>query len=328
MSAPELLRPTIAVVDYDRTRPLLDGRVRVRGCEPVWQWQMPIEDMFAKALGEAAFDVAELSFSNHLTRVSRGDSAYLGLPIFPSRSFRHGAWFVRAAGGVKSPDDLKGKRVGVREYSMTAAVTARGILEDEHGVAASDICWIVGDVDAPERAIIPLPDLARPVRVEAAPEGSCLNEMLLDGRIDALLAYKPPKSFAEGDPRIVRLYDDHVASERAFARRTGIFPIMHLVGIRRDVAAAAPWLPEALLDAFGRARDLAISDLASVQVLKVSLPWPGTAYAEACEILGEDYWPYGISKNVSAVEALAKWHYAQGLSSRLIEASDIFVSES
>lgn len=325
MTASEPFRPTIAVVDYDRTRPLLDGRVPVRGCEPLWQWKMPIEDMFAKALGEAAFDVAELSFSNYLTRVSRGDSAYLGLPIFPSRSFRHGAWFVRAAGDVRSPEDLKGRRVGVREYSMTAAVTARGILEDEHGIAASDVCWIVGDVDAPERASIPLPVLTRPIQVEVAPEGTCLDEMLLDGRIDALLAYKPPRSFALGDPRIVRLYHDHVASERAFARRTGIFPVMHLMGVRRDVVAAAPWLPDALLDAFIEARDLAISDLASVQVLKVSLPWPAAAYSEARELLGDEYWPYGVDKNTSAVEALLRWHHAQGLSSRLLKLDEVFI---
>ena len=322
----EPLRPTIAVVDYDRTRPLIDGRVPVRGCAPIWHWDMPIETMFAKALGEAAFDVAELSFSNFLSQTARGSSAYLGLPIFPSRSFRHGAWFVNVDAGIKAPADLKGRRVGVREYSMTAAVTARGILEDENGVAATDIHWIMGDVDEPERDRISPPNLARPIEVSVAPNRTLLNEMLLDGRIDALLAYKPPKSFLEGDPRVRRLFPDYGLHERAYAGRTGIFPIMHLIGIRKELGAACPWLPEALVDAFTRAKDVAIADLATIQVLKISLPWPVQAHAEACALLGEDYWPYGIERNTKALQALFRWHFRQGLSERELGLEDVFSS--
>ena len=324
----ELLRPTIAVVDYDRTRPLIDGRVPVRGCAPIWHWDMPIETMFTKALGEAAFDVAELSFSNFLSQTARGSSAYLGLPIFPSRSFRHGAWFVNVDAGIEAPTDLKGRRVGVREYSMTAAVTARGILEDEYGVAATDIHWVMGDVDESERERISPPRLARHIEVSVVPDQTLLNDMLLDGRIDALLAYKPPRSFREGDPRVRRLFVDHLTHERAYARRTGVFPIMHLIGIRKDIAAAHQWLPQALVDAFTQAKDLAIADVAMTQVLKVSLPWAAQAHAETCDILGENYWAYGIEENAMALQSLFQWHFKQGLSNRKLTSKEVFFSTS
>lgn len=320
-----LLRPTIAVWDYDRTRPLIDGRVMVEGCDPIWLHDMPIETMFSRALGGAEFDVSELSFSNFMAQTARGTSGYVGLPIFPSRSFRHGAWFLRANSGIGRAEELKGKRIGVREYSMTAAVVARGLLEDEHGVGARDVTWVVGDVEERERSHIPLPDLPPGFRVERAPDDRLLVDMLRDGELDALLAYKPPKAFVKGDPGLVRLLPDYEAREREYARRTGIFPVMHLMGIRRDVAEAEPWLAMSLMAAFTAAKDLAISDLAIVQALKVALPWAPAEFARTKEALGEDYWPYGVARNRRAIEALARWHHTQGLSPRLLTMEDLFI---
>jgi 4,5-dihydroxyphthalate decarboxylase len=320
-----LLRPTIAVWDYDRTRPLIDGRVAVEGCDPIWLHDMPIETMFSRALGGAEFDVSELSFSNFMAQTARGTSGYVGLPIFPSRSFRHGAWFLRANSGIGSAEELKGKRIGVREYSMTAAVVARGLLEDEHGVGARDVTWVVGDVEERERSHIPLPDLPPGFRVERAPDERFLVDMLLDGELDALLAYKPPKAFVKGYPGLLRLFPDYEAREREYARRTGIFPVMHLMGIRRDVAEAEPWLAMSLMTAFTAAKDLAISDLAIVQALKVALPWAPAEFARTKDVLGDDYWPYGVARNRRAIEALARWHHSQGLSPRLLTVEDLFL---
>ncbi|NKC33547.1 substrate-binding domain-containing protein [Falsiroseomonas selenitidurans] len=315
------LRPSIAVWDYDRTRPLLDGRVTVEGCAPTWLHDMPIETMFARALGQSEFDVSELSFSNFMALTARGACDYVGLPIFPSRSFRHGAWFVNPASGITRPEDLRGKRIGVREYSMTAAVVARGLLADEHGVAAGDVTWVMGDVEEVERSSIPLPSLPG-ITVEAS--DGLLLPMLLDGRIDALLAYKPPKLFQKGDARIARLFPDYEARERDYAHRTGIFPVMHLMGIRRSLAEAEPWLPMSLIAAFTAAKDLALSDLAIVQALKVALPWTTAELERTRAALGEDYWPYGIARNRKALSALARWHHAQGLSPRELTVEELF----
>lgn len=318
------LRPTIAVWDYDRTRPLLDGRLRVEGCDPIWLSDMPIEVMFSRALGAAEFDVSELSFSNFLKQTAAGECAYVGIPVFPSRSFRHGAWFVNAASGIREPGDLRGRRIGVREYSMTAAVVARGILSDEFAVRAGEVQWIVGDVDEKERTSIPLPELPFGFSAARAPEGELLADMLVAGKIDALLAYKPPKKFVGGDPRICRLFGDYAAREKEFASRTGVFPIMHLMGIRRELAEAEPWLAQSLQLAFTAAKDLALAELSIVQALKVSLPWAADAVAETIAALGKDYWPYGIKKNRAAIEALARWHCEQGLSERPLTVEEMF----
>ena len=319
-----LLRPTIAVWDCDRTRPLLDGRVKVEGCDPIWLSEMPIETMFSRALAHGEFDVSELSFSNFLKQTAAGECPYVGLPIFPSRSFRHGAWFVNCNSGIEAPADLRGRRIGVREYSMTAAVVARGILADEFGISAKDVNWVVGDVDEPERSDIPLPHLPADFSVERAPSQTMLASMLVEGQIDCLLAYKPPKPFLGGDRRVRRLFTDYAEREMEFARRTSIFPIMHLIGIRRELAEAEPWLAGSLQLAFTRAKDVALQDLSGVQALKVSLPWLAKAVAETQTALGEDYWPYGVTKNCGAIKALARWHHEQGLSERQLVFDDMF----
>ena len=319
---PDLLRPSIAVWDYDRTRPLLDGRVTVEGCAPVWLHDMPIETMFSRALGHGEFDVAELSFSNFMALTARGQCDYVGLPIFPSRSFRHGAWFVNPSRGIEKPADMQGRRIGVREYSMTAAVVARGIMADEYGLAAGDVTWVMGDVDEVERTDIPLPSLPPGITVERAP--GLLADMLVAGEIDALLAYKPPKLFLKGHPGIARLFPDYEALERAYAARTGIFPVMHLMGIKRDLAEAHPWLAMSLLTAFTRAKDMALADLAIVQALKVALPWTSAEFERTRAALGDDYWPYGIARNRAALAALARWHHAQGLSPHPLTMEELF----
>jgi 4,5-dihydroxyphthalate decarboxylase len=319
------LRPTIAVSSYDRTRPLFDGRVTVDGCEPVWEWEMPIETMFQRALDDAAFEVSELSFSNFIRLTATGNCHYVGLPIFPSRSFRYGAWFVRKDTKIRTPQDLRGLTVGVREYSMTAAVVARGMLSDEFGVDAKDIKWIVGDVEENERESIALPALSKEIPIATAAKGALLVDLLVDGTIDCLLAYKPPKLLKKRGGTIKRLFDDYSAAEKEYARRTAIFPIMHLLGIRRDVASAEPWLGLALQSAFTSAKDIAMSDLKVVQALKIGLPWVASAVEETEEILGPDYWPYGVQRNLAAITTMARWHYEQGLSPAPLRPEQMFM---
>jgi 4,5-dihydroxyphthalate decarboxylase len=301
---------SIAIGRSDRTQALLDGRVTVPGYDCRFECP-PFETMFTNAFTKGAYAVSELSFSNFMRLSAAGTCRYLGLPVFPSRSFRHSAWYVRADGPVRRPEDLRGRRVGVREYSMTAALVARGVIAEEHGVQARDIHWIIGDVDTRERdEIVPnaLPD---GYRIEALAPGQFLVDQLLAGEIDALLAYKPPKVF--GDGRIVRLLPDYEARERAAFARTGVFPIMHLVGIRRDVAEAHPGLPAALLAAFTEAKDIGLEALRGVQALPVALPWLVPEVARLSELMGADWWPYGIARNRAALETITRQAFEQGL---------------
>lgn len=301
---------SIAIGRSDRTQALLDGRVKLGGQQCTFE-SPPFETMFKNAFTQGAYAVSELSFSNFMRLSAAGECPYIGLPVFPSRSFRHSAWYVRPDGSVGRPEDLRGRRVGVREYSMTAAVVARGVLTDEHDVRARDIHWIVGDVDMRERDEIVPNTLPDGYRIEAAAPGRFLVDLLLEGEIDALLAYKPPKAFEEG--RLIRLLPDYEEREKTAFARTGVFPIMHLVGIRRDIAQAHPALPSMLLDAFTQAKDIGLQTLREVQALPVALPWLAPEVARLTTLMGEDWWPYGFRRNRAALDAITRQACEQGL---------------
>lgn len=301
---------SMAVGRSDRTAALLDGAVGVAGFD-IRCACPPYETMFTNAFTKGAYAVSELSFSNFMRLSAAGTCPYVGLPIFPSRSFRHSAWYVRPDGPVSRPEDLRGRQVGVREYAMTAAVVARGVLAEEHGIAAREMRWVVGDVESRERDEIVPNALPEGYGIEALAPGDFLVDRLLTGEIDALLAYKPPKAFAEG--RLVRLIPDFEARERAAFARTGVFPIMHLVGVRRDVAEAHPALPAALLAAFTEAKDIGLETLRGVQALPVALPWLVPEVARLTAMMGSDWWPYGIARNRAALASITQQAHDQGL---------------
>jgi 4,5-dihydroxyphthalate decarboxylase len=321
-----LLPLTIACWDYDRTRPLLDGRVTVEGCDATFL-TMPIEEMFIRALTHGEFDVSELSFSNFMAQCDRGENAYTLIPVFPSRSFRHSAFFIRTDRGIVRPEDLKGRLVGVREYTMTAAVVARGILADEYGIRAEDIRWCMGDVDVRERDRIDAPTLARDIDVTVAPDGKFLDSMLRVGEIDALLAYKPPPCFVDNAPNVGRLFPDYVRDEKAYFKKTGIFPIMHPVGVKTGLLHQHPWLSANLYAAFDKAKAIAMEDLRAVQALKIALPWLADAVGDTVAIMGPDFWPYGIEPNRSALDALTRQAHAQGVTARRLTLKEMFAAE-
>lgn len=313
---------SLAVWRYDRTQPFYDGRVTVPGFA-LEMIDAPLEEIFSRALDGAEFAVSELSFSNYLRLSVAGKCAYAGLPIFPSRSFRHGVFYVRDDDTICSPRDLIGKRVGVREYSMTAALAARGALRDHYDVESQDIRWVMGDVDEPERDTIVLPELFRPVSIEALAPGELLTPMLLDGEIDAILAYKPIAPFKKGQG-VRRLISDHPAAEAEYFEKTSIFPIMHLMGIRKDVAAEHPGLAAQLVSAFGQAQDLATEDLSTEQALKIGLPWIGAEYQRTVKIMGEQFWPQGLNANRMVIERMAEWSYLDGLIPRIPSINELF----
>lgn len=283
----------------------------------------PLEEIFARAFDERAYDVTELSFSNYLYLTATTGCPYVGLPVFPSRSFRHSAIYIRTDRGIGSPRDLAGRVVGVREYSMTAALVARGVLEDEYGLRAADVRWRYGPAYAGDTAPI-VRVRPRGVELEPLAEGN-LSDALRDGRLDALVAYKPPPCFLEGAPGVARLFADYPALEADYARRTGIFPIMHLVGIRRDIAEADPALCLRVCDAFEAARAWAVERTGESQAPFTSLPWGPHEQARSRAVLGNGFWSYGAGANRPAIEALCRWSRAQGIAPRQLDPDGLFV---
>lgn len=321
-----MVKLSIGVGRYDRTQPLLDGRVVLDGVSAQFS-SPPLEELFARAFDNGEFDIAELSFSNFLYLTSLGECRYIGLPVFPSRMFRHSAIFVREDRGILAPRDLAGKKVGVREYSMTAALVARGMLDDEYGVAPASIRWRCGPADAGDSAPI-VRVRPREIELESIPDGENLSDLLRAGELDAMIAYTPPRCFVEGAAGVRRLFPDEARAEQDYFARTGIFPIMHLLGIRKDIADRHPEIVVAVLDAFEKAKRLALDAVAAYQALAVSLPWAPSDAARVVALMGKDYWPYGVTRNRAAVAAIARWSYRQGLAARELEVRELFAPAS
>ncbi len=312
---------TIATWDYDRTRALFDGRVAIEGCEPTYL-QLPVEETFFRALRSAEFDVAELSLSSYTLKRSLGTSDYTAIPVFLSRLFRHSAIYVPAESSLRSPTDLKGKVVGVPEYQLTAPVWVRGILQDEYGVKPGDIAWRTGGVEAPGRhekiAFQPPPG----VDIQPIPDTDTLDRYLIEGHIDALVAPRAPPSYEQGRSR--RLVTNLREVETDYFQRTGVFPIMHVVGLRNNLCEQYPWLPASLYKAFVESKDLALKELSEVAALKVSLPWLNNEYENTVSLMGRDFWSYGVASNRTTLETFLGYHHEQGLSGKRLAPEDLF----
>ncbi|QPC92637.1 ABC transporter substrate-binding protein [Mesorhizobium sp. INR15] len=316
----------VAVWRYDRTQALYDGRISV-GAREAEMVDRPLEEIFSKAFTSAEYEVSELSLSNFLRMRVDGECAYQGIPVFPSRSFRHGAFYVRKDNLINDPRDLVGRKIGVREYSMTAALAARGGLRDQFGVEADQVHWLVGDVNEKERDTIPLPVLYKDISIAVAAGGALLDDLLLAGEIDAILAYKPIKSSIGPTARTRRLFENSEAVEKDYFAKTQVFPIMHLVGVRTEDARADPTLVRDVYQAFAEAQRLASADLAYEQALKIGLPWLRQELERTKAIMGQDYWPGGFAANRHVLETMINWSFQDGLISRKIEPEELFFSE-
>ncbi|MBV1797881.1 ABC transporter substrate-binding protein [Siccirubricoccus sp. G192] len=305
---------TLACAATDRTRPVLDGRVAVPGVDLLPLTGEP-EDIFRRALRDRAFEITELSMGSHIVTTARGDSPYIGVPVFLSRAFRHSAIYIRTDRGIASAADLAGRRIGLPEYQQTAALWVRGILREHYGVATRGIAWRTGG----ERVAITLPP-----GHDVQPLGEDLPTALAEGRIDALIAPRPPACFTDGSAPVGRLYPDYRAEEIAWHRASGFFPIMHCLAVRKDVAERHPWLPLELFRAFAKARALSLAELQLVNVLRVSLPWIAAAYEEQAAIMGGDPWPYGFARNREEVAAMIRYAVADGLAAEAIPPEALF----
>jgi 4,5-dihydroxyphthalate decarboxylase len=314
---------SLAMGDYDRTRAIADGRVLIDGVDPLVMLLSP-EEMFFRAFRHRAFDIAELSLSSYAISVAQGEPHYVAVPVFLSRAFRHTSIYVRTDRGIAGPEDLRGRRIGIAEYQLTANVWFRGIFEDEYGLRPSDVEWVRGGMDTPGRPEKIALALPAGIRIAEAPQGATLNGMLAAGEIDGFVGPRAPRCFVEGHPQVARLFADTVAVAEDYFRRTRIFPIMHVLGLRRALADAHPWLPGALLKAFGQAKAAAEAALADTSATKVTMPFVEDNLARARRLMGPDLWRYGLAGNGHVLETFLRYHHEQGLSPRRVTMAELF----
>jgi 4,5-dihydroxyphthalate decarboxylase len=313
---------TLACGDYDRTRAIKDGRVTVEGCDVTYLPMEP-EEVFHRAFKHQEFDVCELSFSSYLRTVDAGTSPYVGVPAFVSRLFRHSAVYIRTDRGIRYPSDLKGKLIGLPEYQITAVVWLRGIMQDEYGVKPTDIRWRQGGIEEPGRTErTPLKPIAG-LDLKSVPD-KALSAMLEAGELDAIFSARAPSCFVKRAPNIARLFPDYREVEKAYYKKTQMFPIMHLIGVKRHLVERHPWLPASLYKAFSEAKKYAMHDVRDINALLVTLPWLIAEAEESAALMGEDFWRYGVKENAKEIEALTRYAHEQGLVSRKLSVEELF----
>ena len=317
------LELSLACCDYDRCRALFDGRVTIEGCDVIFTALEP-EECFHRAFKHQEFDITELSMSSHTLTTGRGTNAYIGVPAFVSRLFRHSGIYIRMDRGIERPEDLAGKTIGVPEYQISANVWIRGILSDEHGVKVTDVHWRSGGIEQPGREERTPLDLPPEIDLQPIPAGKTLSQMLEAGELDGMIGARPPSCFLRGAPGVARLFADVRAAEEAYYERTKIFPIMHLIGIRKNLAERHPWLAVSVLKAFLEAKRLAMEDLAQIGHLCVSLPWAVAERSRVMSLMGDDYWSYGVDANRHVLEVFLRYHHEQGLSKQRLAPEDLF----
>lgn len=311
------LRLNFACGPYDRTLALRDGTLKPDGIDLNYIMLQPAE-IFWRMLQFKEFDASEMSLSNYTTLVSEGNPPFIAIPAFPSRVFRHGYFFVNADKGIKTGADLKGKRGGVPEYSMTAAVYMRGLMQHEFGVRPSDVEWVQGRTDRLGRKLPP------DIKLTQAPAGNELGDMLDRGEIDFLITANNPLSFRRGAKNVRRLFPNYAELEKDYYRRTGIYPIMHTVVIRRDIYERDPWVAMSLYKALCEAKERCYRLLLEAGAPKASFAWLQPMIEEEQAIIGRDWYPYGIAQNRPSIEALLQYTHEQGLSARRLKIDDLF----
>ena len=321
------LRLTLGCWNYDRTRALLEERVRPDGIDLTYL-ALPVEETFFRMLRHREFDAAEMSLSSYVLSLFRPDPPFIAIPVFPSRVFRHSCIFMHTGSGIREPKDLIGKRVGTPEYQMTAGVWIRGILADEYGVPADSVTYCTGGME--ETGRVEKLRLSLPPSFTVAPIGpdQTLSSMLARGEIDAMYTAKMPSTFRNGSPTVARLFADAPAVERDYFRRTRIFPIMHTVVIRRDVYARHPWIAQSLTKAFHAAQRETYDDLYETSALKMMLPWLTSHVEDTRREMGDDFWPYGLAANRTTLATFLRYSHEQGLASALLDPATLFAPES
>lgn len=317
------LHLSFACWDYDRIRALTDGSVRPEGIELNWL-NMPVEETFFRMMRHQEFDVSELSLGSYLVAKDRGFPKFTAIPVFMSRMFRHSGIYINSRSGISKPQDLRGKRIGIPEYQLTACIWIRGFLQNDYGVHPSDVSWFTGGEETPGRIEKVALDLPQEIRIQPIAEDQTLNAMLESGEIDAIIAPRAPSSFLNGSPNVGRLFENYADVEKDYYQRTGIFPIMHIVAVKDEILERHPWVAANLYRAFTEAKLRVYAGFKQTAALKVTLPWLIPELEKTRQLMGEDFWPYGLSKNMSTMEAAVQYAYEQGLIKNKLKVEDLF----
>lgn len=311
----------------DRVEDLYFGVVKPEGIDLYFLPLPPFQAFNRFMRGD--FDCAEMSFSTYVIRTAQSKVdgnplPFTAIPVFPSRTFRHGAIYVHRAAGITTPEQLSGRRVGVPEYTMTAAVWTRGFLQHQHGVDTASIEWVTGGLQNPGRN--PITAFDHPKIKVRHEKKKTLNDMLLTGEIDALITPQKPQAIRQRRPEVGRLFEDTASIEQAYYRETGLFPIMHTVVIRRELYERHPWAAVSLYQAFDESKNNCLARLDQEEPVPLSLPWSGALHEQIVDKMGKDFWPYGVEKNRKIIDAFCQYVWEQGLAPVRLQTDDLFAS--
>ena len=319
----ERLKLTLACWNYDRTRPLIDGRVKPDGIDLDIQLLRPRQS-FQRMLDHQEFQLSELSLASYTTLKARGDCPFVAIPVALSKIFRHSCIYVRKGSGIDKPEDLRGKRVGTSQYSSTGLCFMRGFLQHDYGIRSEDMHWFMGGLNTfVEQPLIPL-NLPKEIKLDFLSGDQTLEKMFVAGELDALLSLYIPTLFLEGSPQMTRLFPNFKQVEQDYYRRTKIFPIMHTVVVREDVHREHPWVAKSLYKAFCEAKALATDGLYDTDALHLALPFLIDHLEETWRVFGKDWWPYGVEPNRPTWEAIARFVHEQGLAPRIVTPEELF----
>ena len=319
------LHLTLAITDYDHVRDLINGAVRADGMV-LTGFVLPVEEIFFRFIKNREWDVSEMSFGKFIGYAAQGNSPFIGIPVFPSRVFRHSAFYVRADRGIKSPKDLEGKSVGIPEWAQTAGMYARGYLSETAGVDLSKIKWVQAGMNEAGRE--EKVEFKLPAGIQYSQRrDTSITAMLLSGEIDAALCARVPDAFTQGAGKVVRLYPDYRVEEMRYHEATGIFPIMHVIALRRAVFERYPWVAMNLLKAFEQAKARSLERIADLTASRIPVPWAASVAAEWGKAFGADPFPYGLEANRKTLDAFCRFAHAQGITAKRLAPDDLFPKE-
>ena len=319
------LHLTLATTDYDHVRDLMNGVVRAEGIV-LTGFVLPVEEIFFRFIKNREWDVSEMSFGKFIGYASQGNSPFVGIPVFPSRVFRHSAFYVRADRGIKSPKDLEGKTVGVPEWAQTAGIYARGFLAETSGVDLNKIKWVQAGMNQAGREEKVQFTLPKGIQYSQRRDSS-LSAMLLSGELDAAISARVPDAFAEGGGKIVRLYPDYRGEEMRYFEATGIFPIMHVIAMRRALFERYPWVAMNLLKAFEAAKERSLERINDLTASRIPVPWSASVAGEGGKAFGADPFPYGLEANRKTLDAFCRFAHAQGVTAKKMTPHELFPKE-
>jgi 4,5-dihydroxyphthalate decarboxylase len=316
---------TMAVTYFDHISDVLRGRVRPEGID-LTILQLPVEEIFFRMLHFGEWDVSEFALGKYVSMVASGTAPFRAIPVFPSRVFRQSAIYVGANKGIREPKDLAGRRVGIPEWAQTACTYARGYLQHHWGLRLQDVEWIQAGVnEAGRKEKVPL-SLPEGLQCDRAIDYS-LNEMMLTGKIDAMISAREPDAFLAGDPRIVRMWPETRALEEAYYRETGVFPIMHVIVIKNEVLDRHPWIATNLYKTFEQAKANTLRHIDSANSSRVPFAWAFDAVREAKRVFGDDFWPYGMEANRRTLDTFLQYAFEQGVAKRRVAVEELFPKE-